>query len=194
MTYGKILILNGASSAGKSSLIAALQKSLDEPYLEAGMDKFIFMLPGRYLNRPLWDDVLGLATESGEYGHRLFCGMHRAMASLSRSGLNVIADHVLVEPIWVEDCARVLGALPAYLIGVRCSLEVLVAREAARKDRTLGQAAAQHDLVHRHGLYDLEVDTSLHTTEYCAAQIRRFMESGVEPSALKALAVRPTLA
>jgi chloramphenicol 3-O phosphotransferase len=187
---GTILILNGASSSGKSSLVAALQRILDEPFLEAGMDKFIFMLPKRYLDRPLWDDILGSAVEAGSFGHQLFAGMHRAIAVLSRCGLNVIADHVLVEPAWVEDCARVFAKLPAYLIGVRCPLEVLVAREAARKDRTLGQAAAQHDLVHRHGVYDLEVDSSLHTTEYLAAQIRRFLLSGDPPSAFQELAAR----
>jgi chloramphenicol 3-O phosphotransferase len=188
MTLGKILILNGASSSGKSSLITALQKSLEEPYLEAGIDKFIFMLPRRYLDRPLWDDILGRAVEGGEFGHQLFTGMHRAIATLSLSGLNVIADHVLVEPDWVADCAHVFSHLPAYLIGVRCSLEVLVARETERKDRTLGQAAAQHELVHAHGVYDLEVDTSLHTTDYCAGQVRRFLERGTEPRAFKALA------
>ena len=48
---GTILILNGASSAGKSSILAHLQRMLDGPryhgpFLNAGIDKFIFMLPG----------------------------------------------------------------------------------------------------------------------------------------------------
>src|SRR5512138_366272 len=117
MTPGNILLLNGASSAGKTSLLRALQECFEEPYLEAGIDKFIWMLPERYLERPLWDDVLGRATQAGEMGHCLVTGMHRAIAALSRAGLNVVADTVLVEPAWRQDCARQLAGLPAYLIG-----------------------------------------------------------------------------
>jgi chloramphenicol 3-O phosphotransferase len=42
---GKLILLNGASSAGKSSILKELQNTLEEPYLNAGIDKFIFMLP-----------------------------------------------------------------------------------------------------------------------------------------------------
>jgi len=53
MTYGKIVIINGTSSSGKTSIVHALQNILLEPYLEAGIDKLIWMLPERYLDRPL---------------------------------------------------------------------------------------------------------------------------------------------
>ena len=69
-----IIILNGTSSSGKTSLLEVLQTRLAEPYLNAGIDKFIWMLPERYLERLLWDDVLGLATRAGATGHTLFPG------------------------------------------------------------------------------------------------------------------------
>ena len=133
MQPGTIILLNGASSSGKTSILSALQDLLPEPFLNAGIDKFIWMLPERYLERPLWDDVLGLATEAGQMGHRLFSAMHQAVALLSRAGMNVVADHVLVEPAWVAQCAALLADLPAYLVGVRCPLDVLVEREKSRK-------------------------------------------------------------
>ncbi len=83
---GTIVILNGTSSSGKSSIVRALQGIFEEPYLEAGLDKFLWMLPKRYLNRPLWDEVLGLADRAGPVGHRLVSGMHQAIAALSRAG------------------------------------------------------------------------------------------------------------
>jgi chloramphenicol 3-O-phosphotransferase/ribosomal protein S18 acetylase RimI-like enzyme len=175
ITPGNILLLNGASSSGKTRILEALQTMLVEPYLNAGIDKFIWMLPERYLDRPLWDDVLGRAADAGDMGHRLFSGMHRAIATLSRAGLNVIADHVLVEPAWVQDCAALFANLPAYLIGIRCPLEVLEQRERGRKDRTLGQARLQFERVHAHGVYDLEVDTSLIGPEECARMIREHL-------------------
>jgi chloramphenicol 3-O phosphotransferase len=168
MTTGKIILINGASSSGKSSIVKALQELISEPYLDAGIDKFIWMLPKRYLDRPLWDDVLGLATQAGQTGHRLMSGMHQAIAALSQAGDNVIADHVLVEARWVRECADLFANLPAYLIGVRCPLSILEEREKSRSDRTLVQARAQFDLVHAHGLYDLEVDSHLSSLQDCA--------------------------
>jgi chloramphenicol 3-O phosphotransferase len=179
------LILNGTSSAGKTSLVRALQKRLAAPYLEAGVDKFLFMLPGRYLDRPLWDEVLGLATQAGPQGHRLVAGMHQAIAALARAGNNVLADHVLVEPAWAEECAELMADLPAYLIAVRCPLEVLEARERARKNRTLGQARAQFELVHRYARYDFEVDTSTADPEACAERIAAWLEGRPEARGLR---------
>ncbi len=187
MNPGKIIILNGTSSSGKTSLLKALQKMLAEPYLEAGIDKFIWMLPSRYLDPPLWDEVLGLAREAGPLGHLLASGMHRSLAELSRAGLNVLADHVLVEPSWVRECADLLADLPASLIGIRCPLEVLEQRERDRRDRTLGQARAQFERIHAHGIYDFEVDTSTGNVAECAGQIAAYLNSGAEPFALRQL-------
>ncbi|MEL7625610.1 MAG: hypothetical protein AAGU15_01970 [Anaerolineaceae bacterium] len=186
-TLGKIIILNGTSSSGKTCLLRALQDSLEEPYLEAGIDKFIWMLPERYLERPLWDEILGLATTAGQAGQTLMTGMHQAIAALSKTGNNVLSDHVLVEPRWVQECADLFHDLPAYLIGVRCPLDVLLQRERSRKNRTLGQAEAQYHLVHAHCVYDLEVDTSLNTPEECAAQIRQRVAGPNPPEAFKRL-------
>lgn len=183
MTPGTIIILNGTSSSGKTSLLEALQNRLTEPYLNAGIDKFIWMLPERYLDRPLWDDVLGLATKAGVIGHTLFSGMHHAIAALSRTGNNVLADHVLVEPAWADECVRLFADLPAYLIGLQCPLEVLEAREKARKNRTLGQAKAQFSIIHKYCRYDLEVDTSVDSPEICAEKVIERLKA--PPTALR---------
>jgi chloramphenicol 3-O phosphotransferase len=171
MADGKIIILNGTSSSGKTSIVKALQDMLDQPYLDSGLDRFLWMLPKRYLERPLWDDVLGLASRAGKMGHRLVSGMHRSILALSKAGNNVIADHVIVEPSWLEACIDLFGELQAYLVGVRCPLEVLEERERSRRDRTLGQAKLQFELIHVHDLYDVEVDTSISSPEECALQI-----------------------
>lgn len=187
MNKGKIIIINGTSSSGKTSIVRALQDMLEEPYIEAGIDKFIWMLPHRYLDRPLWDDILGLANQAGELGNQLVIGMHRTAEVLSNTGMNVIIDHVLVEETWWQDCIVRFSELPAYLIGVRCPLEILEGREKARKNRTLGQARLQYDIVHGKGLYDLEVDTSILSAEECARTIKERINSVDPPTALKLL-------
>jgi len=182
---GKIIILNGTSSSGKTTILQALQNELCEPYLNVGIDKFIWMLPKRYLDRPLWDDVLGLATQAGTLGHQLFSSMHKTIALLSRRGMNVVADHVLVELEWLRECAELFSPLPAYFIGIMCPLPILLERERLRKDRTLGQAEAQFNLMHTHGVYDLEVDTSILSVSQCVQAIKDRLESQAPPTAFK---------
>ncbi len=194
---GTILILNGASSSGKTTLLRLLQNQLAEPYLEAGIDKFIWMLPKRYLDAPDWHKIFEyhwyeqdgqpkLEICAGPQGKVLFSGMHQAIAALAKSGNNVLADHVLIEPEWVAECARLFSGLPAYLIGVRCPIEILEERERARKDRTLGQARAYHEKVHTHGIYDLEVDTGRDGPETCARQVLDFLAARPAPRAFPA--------
>jgi chloramphenicol 3-O phosphotransferase len=184
---GTVIILNGTSSSGKTSILRQLQALLSEPYLEAGLDKFLWMLPSRYLAPPLWDEVMGRATTAGLVGQRLISGMHRAIAALSRAGNNVLAEHVFLDRAWLVECASLFHALPTYLIAVRCPLPVLEKRERERRDRTLGQARAQYLLVHAHAVYDLEVDTSLMSALQCAERIQAYVQDGNPPVAFQKL-------
>lgn len=180
-----VIFINGTSSSGKTTLVKALQKRLTEPFLDMGIDRFIWMLPSRYLDRPLWDEVLGKAVRSGPLGLVLFSGMHHAIAAAAKRGLNVIADHVFVEKAWVDECAALFADMDAYLIGLHCPLEVLEQREKDRKDRTLGQARDQFDVIHRFVTYDLELDTSKLTVEECTEKVIERLKSS--PIAFKQL-------
>jgi chloramphenicol 3-O phosphotransferase len=182
-----IIILNGTSSSGKTSLGKALQRALDEPYMLAGIDAFLFMLPGKYLNLPLWGQVFEyvwsegdnpaiVEVKSGPVGHRVVSGMHNAVASLARQGNNVILDHVLLHEEWLRECVNLFRDFNVLFVGVKCPVEVLREREAARGDRTLGQAVAQVDAVHGHGPYDVEVDTAVLSPEAGADKILRIWE------------------
>lgn len=187
MTHGKIILLNGASSAGKTSIVRALQPILDEAYLEAGIDKFLFMLPHDYLMKPhLWHNVIGyekadngdLLPTVGWHGHQLMRGMHRSITALAQTGNNVVADHVLLHPSWLDDCLQVFAGCDVLFVGVKCPLKVLEAREKDRGDRTLGQAAGQAGIIHHRCIYDLEVDTSQLSAAECAEQIKAQLLAG----------------
>jgi hypothetical protein len=116
--------------------------------------------------------------------------MHHAIAALAKAGNNVVADHVLVERAWVDECAQLFGDLPAFLIGVFCPLEVLEQREKARRNRTWGQARAQFSIVHAHTVYDLEVDTGAFSPEACAQQIVARLADDLPPHAWRQLRER----
>ena len=175
MEAGQIIIINGTSSSGKTSILHAFQNTQAEVYLECGIDTFIWMMPERYRERPLWEDVLGQANKAGYAGHQLVKGMHQAIRSLSLAGINVIADHIMIEFEWARECARLLADLPAYIVGVHCPLDIVEAREASRKNRTLGQARLQNPIIHKFTQYDVVVETSRFDPEECTQQIQLCM-------------------
>lgn len=97
-----------------------------------GVDRFILVLPDRYLKPPLSCEVLGRASEAGAIGRTRFSGMHHAIAAAARSGLNIVADHVFVEEQWAKERARLSANLPSYLVGVNRPLGKAETRERGR--------------------------------------------------------------
>jgi chloramphenicol 3-O phosphotransferase len=173
-----IVLLNGSSSSGKTTLAKALQRALPDPYVHLGIDTVVFALPGRWLDPPLWHEVFvyrgtdpDLEITAGPLGDRLVAALHRMVAAAADVGWRVLVDHVLLDPHWVDDAAEVWGTYPLLSVGVRCPLDEVVRRERQRRDRTLGQARAHFDAVHAYARYDIEVDTSTADPDACAARI-----------------------
>jgi chloramphenicol 3-O phosphotransferase len=162
-----IILLNGISSAGKTSIAQALQATMETPYLQVSIDAFENMLPERY-------DEGGLFVWPVLFP-ALLRGFHRSIAALAGEGHSLIVDHVMVHREgWMStlaDCLDVLEPFPVYFVGVRCALDEAERRERARGDRYRGTAARQFPLVHQHGLYDVEVDTTSTDPLTCAARI-----------------------
>lgn len=159
---GTIVLLNGAAGAGKTSICRQIQQLATTPFLYAGIDTFLRMLPARYLEGEEWLDVMGQHDRPGETGRRLVSGMHGAIAALARAGTSVAADHVMVEPRWLTECATLFAGLRAYLVGVHCPPAELERRERERADRvaTVGEVARQLPIVHADKAYDVELDTA----------------------------------
>lgn len=166
-----IILLNGISSAGKTSIANVLQQTLNEPYFQMSIDAFEDMLPDRYQEAGAfaWEPLFP----------KLLAGFHRSIAALADTGNNLLVDHVMVyREGWAStlaDCVAVLEPFAVYFVGVRCSLEEAKRREQARGDRFIGTAERQFPRVHRHNLYDLEVDTTISSPEACAERIRTFV-------------------
>jgi chloramphenicol 3-O phosphotransferase len=176
-----IILLNGASSAGKTTVARSLQKIMSAPYLNVPVDSFAAMAPDAgQLGEP------GSAPWQSVFNH-LLSGFHHSLAALAAAGNNLIVDHVLVQGTepqnWLEECLEVLAPFPVYFIGVRCPLEELRRREQERGDRGAGLAEFQFSRVHRHGTYDLEVDTAVSSADQCALEIKALVESKTHPQA-----------
>jgi len=79
--------------------------------------------------------------------------------------------------------------LPAWFVGVRCSEKDLIERRRETgwdSGRTEGEVLelvrAWDREVHRPGIYDLEVDTSVLDPQACARHLLDALRSGSEPS------------
>jgi chloramphenicol 3-O phosphotransferase len=166
-----VILLNGISSAGKTSIARVLQQTMDAPYLQVSIDAFEDMLPDRYDEGRLfaWETLFP----------RMLKGFHRSIAALAGAGNSLIVDHVMVyREGWMStlaDCMDVLEPFPVYFVGVYCSLEEAQRRERVRGNRFAGTAERQFPRVHRHQIYDIEVDTTHVNPQACAQQIRTFV-------------------
>jgi chloramphenicol 3-O phosphotransferase len=113
--------------------------------------------------------------------------LHHSVAVLAKSGWDVILEHVLVNPVYLKDCVDRLVDYPVLFVGVRCPVEVLERRERERGDRKIGIAREQTDRIHAHGIYDIEVDTSLRDPTQCALQIQQHLADGRPLTAFRRL-------
>lgn len=171
MKRGTVVFLNGASSSGKTTIARALLGRLDGVYLHLAVDDFLSALLAPYLEpEEGFEPPAGLQEALNAYLPAMASAYHAAVAALAAGGVNLIVDHVLQDPAWLRECVERLAGGPVLFVGVRCPLEELERREAGR-DREPGTARYQYDRVHAHGLYDVEVDTSIDSVEANAGQI-----------------------
>ena len=174
---GRIMVVNGTSSSGKSTLVRALQAAAPDLWLEMGIDRFAYALPGRVDGKPaVGEGEHLLSIETTALGTRFISGMHATAAALADAGFDVIVDHVILEPGWVAEMRRLWARFDVLFVGVRCPLEIVLERERGREDRTIGQAEAQFDVIHRWTTYDVEVDTSVLTPAEAASRILAALE------------------
>jgi chloramphenicol 3-O phosphotransferase len=170
---GLIIVINGGSSAGKSSIVRELQNVLPELWLALGIDTFIGALPPR-----LSGDSTGIQCEDD--GHvdvgKSFTALENlwmlGIAAIGRAGGRVIVDDgFLSGPPSQQRWRQALDGVDVLWIGVHCDPEIAEERARARGDRPAGMARRQALTVHRGIAYDVEVDTSVLTTAEPAAII-----------------------
>ncbi|MGZ4600948.1 MAG: phosphotransferase-like protein [Oryzihumus sp.] len=106
---------------------------------------------------------------------------------MAAAGNNVVVDHVLSFAWRLSDCLDLLDPEHVVFVGVRCPMEETVAREAARGDRPVGQAASQFHQVHAHGDYDVEVDTGVMGPRECAERVKEHLTHRTFPTAFSRL-------
>ena len=196
-----ILILNGASSSGKTTLVRALQQSWPTVLLHLGTDFALQMLPQRYVGTAesaaagfrfcQTEDQQGALMEVrvGPLGHRLEQGLARCAEVLDADGHDVALDLVVLDEVSMKAYARALHARRAYFIGLNCDLAALEARELARADRFQNLARSQYRRVHAfREYYDLELDSTARGPRDLANDVLGLVARQPAPEGLSRLA------
>lgn len=175
----QVIVLNGASSAGKSSIARSLQVALTTPWLLLGVDDLIRAMP----NKGLEDGSLLRIGDTGQVdvgpGWRdLESSWYLGIAAMATRGTGVILDEVFLGGSKSQQRLRAaLVGLDVFWVGVKCDPDVARAREALRPDRVAGMADAQAAVVHEGVVYDITVETSQASPDSCAIEIISRMTS-----------------
>jgi chloramphenicol 3-O phosphotransferase len=180
---GLVVVLDGASSVGKSVTLHELQRVWPRvrpgPLLDVGLDRTLAAFGPRAL--PRWWDLIQrydppppappTRVAYGPLGRELVAGMHRAAAAWGHAGFDVAVDHVLLDRTTASDLEQSLTGLSVLRVGLECDDDVLEAREAERRERTLGQAVVAQRQTRSVMRRDLVLDTTMTTTEDLVAMI-----------------------
>lgn len=167
MDKGKIIILNGVSSAGKTSLSRALQAKLAEPFFWLANDSFCDMVPETF-----WD----LDQPEAEYQALSLLG--KTIKLFSDNGKNVIVDTVMItaqKHDLFKEYIELLRNYPLCFVHVTCPVHELQRRERERGDRSIGQAEGQLPMLNPQNSYDITVDTHENSVEWCADKIANYI-------------------
>ncbi len=152
---GRIILLNGASSSGKSSLARAVQARIEEPFWHISIDHLrdAGVLPTTRIR-------------SGEFQwstmrDAFFEGFEQSLLAYVRCGNNLIVEHIMESRDWLLRLVRLLEAQDVFFVGLHCDLAELERREIARGDRKVGDARRDFHLIHSYCRYDAELDSAV---------------------------------
>lgn len=164
----QVIVLNGGSSSGKSSILRCLKYLLlPSPWLNFGLDDLMAPLPLSMLRFGQQGEVI-----LGEGFHEVQRAWMAGIATMAKEGALIIIDDVFLDGTTSQERVRGhLEGLKVLWVGVRCAPETAAAREIARGDRVIGMAASQAEAVHKGVIYDIEVDTTKTESLDCARKI-----------------------
>jgi len=180
---GRVIFLNGTSSAGKTTLARAIQDESATPYVYWGIDTLFTLVPpnwGGGRDGPLsrdgfWYDrgADTVVIRYGRVGRRMLRSACVAAAAFARGGDDLVIDEMLLAPELMADWQSALAGLDVLMVRVTCPLEVAERREVGRRNPR-GLARGHFRTVHEHGVaYDLTIDTAAGTPAELAREVTR---------------------
>jgi chloramphenicol 3-O phosphotransferase len=158
-----IVVLNGTSSSGKTSIARAFQELAPRVFLNFSIDSILYALP----------PSLVAQLERGEAAapRELIPAFYACVRELAALGHDLVIDHAITSRAEADMLATAVQSHRALLVAIDCPVDVLIEREQARGNRRLGMAEAQSTRVHQWLEYDLRIDSSQMSVEEAARKI-----------------------
>ena len=163
-----LIILNGPSSSGKTTLAKALQSTLTELAIYISLDHFILMFPDR-----ITCDHDRLVEELDNH----ILNFNRSLPIICSGFQCCIVDYVFERREWFVDLRDVLNNKRSVWIGLYCDASELTRREHLRGDRRIGLGVSQMNVVHHDIDYDLRLDTSAARLDQQVLQVMKIISS-----------------
>ena len=150
---GRIILLNGTSSSGKSTLAQALRLEL-EP-------QFHF-----YASDQLADEGFRPLDKAARFAWRqaFFDGFHRSIPAFAGVGLDLLIEHIVEEKDWADQLQALLSPFDVFWVGVHAPVAEIERREQLRGNRQQGEGL-YHLKTHQFCTYNVEVDTTTPMSE-----------------------------
>lgn len=194
-TYGTVIILNGPSVSGKSSIQKEFQYAMmPNLWVKLGIDNlFDKPMPDITLeNMAFWqtsnpirwvettkdaqqNSIITLFT--GPQGEKVAYAMNSAIAAYAHEGCNVIVDYIAYKKEWLDDLRKKLNNINTYWVKINIPLSVLEEREIARGTSPKGHARSHYNIVHWDIAYDLEVNSATQSATAIAKNIKEFYQA-----------------
>ena len=200
---GRVILLNGTSSAGKTTVARMVQQLRPEPIQYIALDQFRDGLPDRFrgLNSPEGTPgarglnvvpihtppMSGTAIRFGDVGLRMLAGMRQAIAAFAKAGNDVVVDDMRLDPNYLSDYLTALAGIDVTFAAIHCDPATLNQRETERPGRFPGTAVLHMHSVHDGCIYDVEVNTTTISPRRCAESILAAEQTPPHPCAFDKL-------
>ena len=150
-----VVVLNGTSSSGKTTLARAFQELAGSLFLNFSIDSILSALPQRALDRI----VAGTTIPDLPY-LELHTAYYACVRKLAALGRDLVIDNAITSRAQAERLVAAATGHRVLLVSVSARPEVLDQRERERGDRNVGLASRQLATFDRWLDYDLRIDTS----------------------------------
>jgi len=183
---GSVIVLAGTTSAGKSTLCRHIQRLIDGPCIQFGIDNLVNMIAKKYLGVPLTkEDVhnfkpkceqnLGYylippgPNEDNPFQYatlqigpvaRLVTSAHfYSLKYISLAGINVVSDQIFAFEDMYLEAMEVFKDIPVLWVSISADKEKLLEHEKKRGDRVPGHTIGLLEQMYKDIPFDLKIDS-----------------------------------
>ena len=196
MTVGKLVLVTGPATVGKSTVAKALQSELarsGELCLAVDLTAFTRAVPlewfslgtpgtrqGQYAGlgftyEPAKDGSIELTL--GSDGRRVFSAFQRSTAAIVKSGVNTVCETIVYDDDDWRNWSEALSGIPACWVKLTAPLATLEDREMADRTRVLRGLAKGMSAKPPVGIYDIEADTSSESSREIVQRVIKLLSA-----------------